>query len=54
MCAYGQKMTDTRFGAPTTAYFPSAVLFGYTGTYLGLMQWNPPGTVGLTMSYHLR
>jgi hypothetical protein len=49
-----KNVTDTRFGAPTTAYFPSAQLFGYTGTYYGLMQWNPPRTVGLTVSYHLR
>jgi iron complex outermembrane recepter protein len=51
---WGRNLTDTRYGAPTNAYFPSAQAFGYTGTYFALMQWNPPRTFGVTASYHLR
>jgi iron complex outermembrane receptor protein len=51
---WGRNLTDTRYGAPTSAYFPAAVAFGYTGSYFSLMQWNPPRTVGVTASYHMR
>jgi iron complex outermembrane recepter protein len=50
---WGRNLTDTRYGAPTSVYFPGAVAFGYTGSYFSLMQWNPPRTVGVTVSYHL-
>jgi outer membrane receptor protein involved in Fe transport len=51
---WGRNLTDTRYGAPTSVYFPAAVAFGYTGSYFGLMQWNPPRMFGVTVSYHLR
>jgi outer membrane receptor protein involved in Fe transport len=51
---WGRNLTDTRYGAPTSAYFAPAVAFGYAGSYLSLMQWNPPRTFGVTASYHLR
>jgi iron complex outermembrane recepter protein len=51
---WGRNLTDTRYGAPTSAYFVPAVAFGYTGSYFSLMQWNPPRTFGVTASYYLR
>jgi iron complex outermembrane receptor protein len=50
---WGRNLTDTRYGAPVSAYFPLAQLFGYDGTYLALMEWNPPRTYGVTATYHL-
>jgi outer membrane receptor protein involved in Fe transport len=51
---WGKNLTNTRYGAPTSVYFPAAVAFGYTGTYFARMEWNPPMTFGATASYQLR
>jgi iron complex outermembrane receptor protein len=51
---WGRNLTDTRYGAPTSVYFVPAAAFGYTGSYFSLMQWNPPRTFGVTVSYQLR
>ncbi|MHB8529854.1 MAG: TonB-dependent receptor [Caulobacteraceae bacterium] len=52
---WGRNLTDTRFGTPTEGYGALAGgLFGYTGSYYALMQWNPPRTFGVTVTYHMR
>ena len=51
---WGRNLTDTRFGAPINQYVNIAKLLGYTGAYYSLMQWNPPRTFGVTVTYHLR
>jgi iron complex outermembrane receptor protein len=52
---WGRNLTDTRYaGGPVNNYFALAPLFGYTGSFYSLIQWNPPRTFGATLTVHLR
>jgi iron complex outermembrane receptor protein len=52
---WGRNLTDTRFGTPINGFgLLASGIFGYTGTYYTLMEWNPPRTFGVTLSYHMR
>jgi iron complex outermembrane receptor protein len=52
---WARNLTDTRYaGGPVNNYFALAPLFGYTGSFYSLIQWNPPRTFGATLTVHLR
>jgi outer membrane receptor protein involved in Fe transport len=51
---WARNLTDTRYGAPSNFFLGLAQAFGYAGTYYTQMAWNPPRTVGATLTYQLR